>query len=156
MLGSRASGKGEFDQLKKNKNLDQGEKYYFQMINEKTSSLFKASCVLGGLLSDSGPREINGLARFGKLLGIAFQINDDLLDIDIGESQDIGKPVGNDLRQGNLTLPVIYALKNKEFKKTASQILENKPLTEQNIEKILKMIDSTRAADIARAKFKTI
>jgi len=144
--------RGEFDQLKQNQKLDQGESYYFDMIDKKTSSLFKACCVLGGILSDSSPGEINSLGKFGKLLGIAFQINDDLLDIDVKESQDIGKPIGNDLRQGNLTLPVIYALKNRQFRQEAAKIWGCQPLSESNISKILTMIKHTQAVDITRAK----
>lgn len=74
--------KGEFDQIETKKNLRQGEEMYFRKINEKTSSLFKVSCALGGILSGSSGKEIENMRKFGQYLGISFQINDDLLDMD--------------------------------------------------------------------------
>jgi len=146
--------KGEFDQLKKHKKLDQDENYYFNMINEKTSSLFKVSCALGAILSDSTEQDVENLRRFGQLVGIAFQINDDLLDIGLNRAGSIGKPIGNDIKQGNITLPVIYALKDPKFKNSVKKIMGRSDINEQNIQKILAMINQTGAVNTAKQKFK--
>ncbi len=145
--------KGEFDQLKKHKKLSQDENYYFNTINEKTSSLFKASCALGGIISDSSEQDIESLRKFGQFLGTAFQINDDLLDIGLNRKQNIGKPIGNDIRQGNMTLPLIYALKDPKFRKSAKTILKKKEISEKETCLILDLVGQTDAADSAREKF---
>ncbi len=145
--------KGEFDQLKKHKKINQSEKAYFNMINEKTSSLFKVSCVLGGMLSGSSEADIANLREFGQLLGTAFQINDDLLDIGVNRKKDIGKPIGNDIKQGNITLPVIYALKDPGFRKASKGILGKKYISEDEIEWILDMVRTTGAVKTAQEKF---
>ncbi len=144
--------RGEFDQLKKHKNLDQDENYYFSMISKKTSSLFKGSCALGGLLSGAGRKETKKLSEFGRLLGIAFQINDDLLDVDKSMSRNIGKPVGNDIRQGNITLPIIYALKDKKAKKHLEKVLGKDDLSNDDIREALELVNNTDAVDVAKAK----
>ncbi len=145
--------KGEFDQLKKHKKRNQDEDYYFQMINEKTSSLFKASCALGGILSDSSQEDIQSLRRFGQLLGTAFQINDDLLDIGINRKKNLGKPIGNDIRQGNVTLPIIYALRDPWFRKSVHRLLGNTDMSEENIGLILDLVGRTDAVETTKKEF---
>ncbi|MGM0365149.1 MAG: polyprenyl synthetase family protein [Actinomycetota bacterium] len=147
--------KGEFNQLKKHKKLNQDEDYYFNMINEKTSSLFKASCALGGMLSGSTKADIDKLRSFGQLLGTAFQINDDLLDIGVNRKGSIGKPIGNDIRQENVTLPVIYALKDPELKDSVKRILGKANKSEKDISLMLDMINRTGAVNTAKAKFES-
>ncbi len=144
---------GEFDQLKTRSLLEQSEEIYLKKINEKTSSLFKLSCVLGGVLSDSKKDDIEKMRKFGGLLGLAFQINDDLIDINIYKSADkIDKPVGNDLKQGNITLPVIYALKDKKIGSDLRELLELDNFSEQNIYTILKLINGSKAIEAVREK----
>lgn len=145
--------RGEFDQLKKYKDLRQDEGYYFEMIGEKTSSLFKLSCLLGGMLSGSSKSEINKLADFGWLLGIAFQINDDLLDMGVEGPFKIGKPIGNDLRQGNVTLPIIYALQDKKIRNALKNYLRKDNLREDEVVKSIELIKNTNAIDFSRDKF---
>ncbi len=145
--------RGEFDQLKKHKDLNQDQKYYFSMIGKKTSSLFRLSCLLGGILSGSSKEEIKKLGEFGRLLGIAFQINDDLLDIDIEGPLKIGKPIGNDIRQGNITLPIIYALKNKKAGDVLKNIIGKNNLKRAEVKKALQSIKDTNAIEIVKDKF---
>jgi len=147
--------RGEFDQIKTKKELKQGERIYLKKINEKTSSLFKVSCALGGILSGSARAEVEKMRRFGQYLGISFQINDDLLDMDGRKlSQNIGKPTGNDIRQGNITLPVIYALRNRRFKKEIRDLFTKEEINNKDINKLLTMIPETDAIEHARSRLK--
>jgi len=147
--------RGEFDQIKTKKELGQGERVYLKKINEKTSSLFKVSCALGGILSGSARAEVEKMRRFGQYLGISFQINDDLLDMDGRKiSQNIGKPTGNDIRQGNITLPIIYALRNRRFKKEIRNLFTKEEINNKDINKLLTMIQETDAIEHARSRLK--
>jgi octaprenyl-diphosphate synthase len=86
---------------------------YFTMINKKTASLYALACEVGALLGGGSEQEVQNLASFGNDVGMAFQITDDLLDF-IGDEETLGKPVGNDIREKKLTLPIIRALRNCE------------------------------------------
>lgn len=89
------------------------ESIYYDIIRKKTASLFSACAEIGALLSSDNEGYIYTMKRFGMLLGICFQIKDDIFDYD--DAHDTGKPAGNDMREGKLTLPVIYAAsKNHE------------------------------------------
>ncbi|MCL4417468.1 MAG: polyprenyl synthetase family protein [Actinobacteria bacterium] len=146
--------KGEFGQLKTKRNLNQSEEVYFEKIKEKTASLFKTSCILGGMLSKSSQKDIDNMRDFGEYVGISFQINDDLIDIDLGNSAiKVGKPVGNDLKQGDITLPLIYALKNNRFKKIAESILCQDNINDDDIKIVFEMLMQTGAIETARNKF---
>jgi octaprenyl-diphosphate synthase len=89
--------------------LDMREDEYLLLIEEKTASLIAASCKLGAMLA--GARDVEPIARYGRNVGLAFQITDDLFDY-MGDEFIVGKPVGNDLREGKVTLPLIAALRN--------------------------------------------
>lgn len=89
--------------------LDMREDEYMLLIGEKTASLIEASCELGALLA--GAADVEPIARYGRFVGLAFQITDDLFDY-LGDASVVGKPVGNDLREGKVTLPLIAALRN--------------------------------------------
>jgi heptaprenyl diphosphate synthase len=145
---------GEFDQIKTKKILDQSEATYIEKINEKTSSLFKLSCVLGGILSGSSDDDIENLRKIGGYLGIAFQINDDLIDININKPKEkLDKPMGNDIRQGNVTLPLIYALKNKNFKEKIESLIDNsEAIDDDRAKRIISMIYETDAIKLSRQK----
>jgi octaprenyl-diphosphate synthase len=82
---------------------------YFEAIEGKTAGMFWLAANLGGLLGGADPEAKSALARYGESLGVAYQIIDDLLDL-AGDPEDTGKSHGNDLKNGNYTLPVIYAL----------------------------------------------
>ncbi len=147
--------RGEFDQIKTKKELGQGERVYLKKINEKTSSLFKVSCVLGGMLSGSRRTEVEKMRRFGQFLGISFQINDDLLDMDEKKiSQNIGKPTGNDIRQGNITLPIIYAIRNRRFKKEIRDLFTKEEINNEDINRLLTVLSETDAIEHARSRLK--
>lgn len=100
---------GEMRQLTAYEALDFSEEDYYRLISAKTASLMKASCEMGASLGDRGYRE--ALGDFGHSLGMAFQVADDILDYE-GSQEETGKPVGHDLRERKVTLPLVGALKN--------------------------------------------
>ncbi|WP_106767977.1 polyprenyl synthetase family protein [Paenibacillus faecalis] len=106
---------GEMEQIRDFFNCDQSVRRYLLRIRRKTSILIAVSCQLGAMAAGA-PRVVsNNLYRFGYNVGMAFQIQDDLLDL-CGTEKQIGKPPGSDIRQGNITLPVIYALQESEIR----------------------------------------
>ena len=104
---------GEIDQvdIARNHNIDEGT--YMDIIRAKTASLFECCAVVGGYANDAPQTAIDELRRFARLLGICFQIKDDTFDY--YHDPIIGKPTGNDLREGKVTLPLIYALRRDDL-----------------------------------------
>ncbi len=101
---------GELLGIERSKDYWMEEEVYFRLIADKTASLIAAACQLGAVSATDNAEEIAAMREFGENLGIAFQIRDDLLDI-LGKEKTTGKPLGNDLRDNKVTLPLIYALK---------------------------------------------
>ncbi|MBA4495600.1 polyprenyl synthetase family protein [Paenactinomyces guangxiensis] len=100
---------GEIEQIKDLYNSDQSLRRYLHRIKRKTALLMAVSCQLGALVSGAVPEIVRNLNAYGYYVGMAFQLTDDVLDL-TGEEETLGKPAGSDLRQGNVTLPVIYSL----------------------------------------------
>lgn len=100
---------GEVLQLQALGNLNLTRDAYVEIARKKTASLFAASAQCGAVMGGGNPREIAGLQSFGELFGIAFQMKDDLLDMTADE-RSLGKPVGNDLTERKMTIPLIEAL----------------------------------------------
>lgn len=101
---------GELCQVLQRGNLDLSEEEYFDIIDGKTAELTACCCHLGALYSGAPPEVVQALVRYGRGVGLAFQIADDLLDL-IGEEKTTGKSLGTDLEQQKLTLPLIYLLR---------------------------------------------
>ena len=104
----RTLSDGEILQLSNISNRDISEDVYYNIIKGKTAALFEACASIGALASGATDEEIEAAARFVQNLGIVFQIRDDIFDY--YDSADIGKPTGNDMAEGKLTLPAIYAV----------------------------------------------
>jgi octaprenyl-diphosphate synthase len=111
---------GEFLQIANADNLNQSEKDYFSVINGKTALFIGAVCETGGIFSGADEKQIQALRLYGANLGLAFQIQDDLLDY-LGDSALTGKNVGNDFIEGKMTLPLIHTLQTAD--KTESGFL---------------------------------
>ena len=109
----RTLSNGEILQLTNIQNQDFSEEVYYQVINQKTAALFEACAGIGALSVGADEEVVEEAKRFGQNLGIIFQIRDDIFDY--YDSPEIGKPTGNDMAEGKLTLPVIYALNNSSF-----------------------------------------
>lgn len=122
-LGKHLS-QGEIIQLSNTQQSDFSESSYFDVIRLKTASLFSSAARLGALSVGVGEEIVNRMNRMGEIIGICFQIRDDIFDY---FSSDIGKPTGNDMLEGKLTLPVLYALNhsgNAEMQALALKVRE--------------------------------
>ncbi len=106
----RTLSDGEILQLTNIRNQDLSEAVYFEVIKRKTAALFEACATVGAVSVGASDEIVNAAKHFGQNLGIIFQIRDDIFDY--YDSVEIGKPTGNDMLEGKLTLPVIYALNN--------------------------------------------
>lgn len=111
ILSDAAQGlsNGELLQLSNIDNNILSEKTYFDIIRNKTATLFAACAQSGTMIAGAGEKDIENMRMFGELVGMCFQIKDDIFDI---QNDDIGKPTNNDMREGKLTLPTIYALQH--------------------------------------------
>ena len=140
---------GEVLQLLSIKNANVSQIEYFEVIERKTACLFKAACQIAGILAESNKNVINGLGSFGMHLGNAFQIIDDTLDYE-SNSSVIGKEVGDDLSEGKVTLPMIYALENTKGseKATLSNAITN--ADSSNIDNIINILLSVNAFEYSR------
>ena len=103
---------GEVLQLSNISNQEVSEDVYYQVIDQKTAVLFESCCILGAISVGASDEMIEKSAKFGHNVGMIFQIRDDIFDY--YDSPEIGKPTGNDMLEGKLTLPVIYALTHHE------------------------------------------
>lgn len=106
----RTLASGEILQLSNISNQGISEDVYFKVIKQKTAALFEACCAIGALSSGASSGDIEKAKKFGQNLGTIFQIRDDIFDY--YDSPDIGKPTGNDMAEGKLTLPVIHVVNN--------------------------------------------
>lgn len=104
----RTLSDGEILQLSNIQRFDFSEEVYFDVIKQKTAALFEACATIGALSTGASEEEVEAARLFGQQLGIIFQIRDDIFDY--YDSKEIGKPTGNDMAEGKLTLPVLYAL----------------------------------------------
>jgi octaprenyl-diphosphate synthase len=109
----RTLAAGEILQLSNISNQEISEEIYYQVIDKKTAVLFEACAGLGAISVGVSDEEVEKAKKFGHNIGMIFQIRDDIFDY--YDSKEIGKPTGNDMTEGKLTLPVIYALKNSGF-----------------------------------------
>lgn len=113
---------GELMQTRKTRKLDIREEEYFRIISDKTASLISACCEIGALSATDDAEILAALRNYGEMVGIAFQIRDDIFDYTATDDA-IGKPTGNDLQERKLTLPLIHAL-NKASRREARGILK--------------------------------
>lgn len=115
---------GELLQIEKSRKLNLDEQIYYNIINGKTASLLASACAAGASSTFTDKVNVERIELFGKKVGMAFQIKDDLFDYG---NENIGKPTGNDIKERKLTLPLIYTLNHcdKSLKKKLIYILKN-------------------------------
>lgn len=138
----RTLSNGELLQLSNIQNQAISEDVYYAIIKRKTAALFEACAAIGALSTDVAEDIVEKAKKFGQDLGIAFQIRDDIFDY--YEDAQIGKPTGNDMAEGKLTLPVIYALNstgNKEMTEIALKVKAH----EVSKEEIARLVEFTKA-----------
>ena len=141
LLG-RTLSNGEILQLTNIQNTEFSEDIYYDVIKMKTAALFEACCEVGTLSVNATEKEIEKAKEFGRNLGIIFQIRDDIFDY--YDSKEIGKPTGNDMAEGKLTLPVLYALNSThdtEMKAIAMKVKSG----DVTHEEIRRLVDFTKA-----------
>lgn len=134
---------GEINQLFSSR-CNVSKENYFQRIYEKTSSLFQTSSLSAAILSNGSVDQINALKNYGYSLGMAFQIIDDLLDYTSDESI-LGKPVGSDLREGLITMPMIYYIESHPNDPVVIALQEHKCITKES--EFQRIISSIRNSD---------
>lgn len=126
------------------------ESEYMEMVSRKTGALMEASTKVGALLGGGKPREVGALARYGRLIGMAFQIQDDMLGV-AGEQEKFGKPVGSDIREGKRTLIAVRALKTASRGDRAELLrtLGNEDASKAEIRRAISILRKTGAIDYA-------
>jgi octaprenyl-diphosphate synthase len=143
---------GEILQLKHARKFDITEEKYFDIIEKKTASLISSCCACGALSVTNNPEHIETLKLFGKYVGIAFQIKDDLLDLT--PRGITGKPAGNDLKEKKFTLPLIHALNtcSKEERRKMISLVKKNKTNSANINKLIDFINRQQGLAYANDK----
>ena len=140
---------GEIQQIRSSHDVTQSHKDYYYRIRRKTALLLGLSCKLGAMTSNANTRQVWLMSTYGQCLGIAFQIVDDILDI-IANPKVLGKPVGGDIRQGIITLPMIYALKDSQYSDRLRTLLSKKEKSDNDIEEAARLIKDSGGIDKSR------
>lgn len=135
LLGQKLA-EGELNQYSLVDEVIVDEEEYFKVIELKTASLLEACARIGAITSGANSEKVEIFGKIGNILGIVFQICDDIFDY---FNNDIGKPTGNDIREGKITLPLIYALKNapEADSENMMQIINARDFSTENIEKLI-------------------
>ncbi|MFC4352967.1 polyprenyl synthetase family protein [Fodinicurvata halophila] len=145
---------GEVHQLMTANDTETDETAYLEVVRAKTASLFAASCQVGAQVAERPEAEEEALRRFGESLGMAFQLVDDILDYTAEEDPKLGKSVGDDFREGKITLPVILAFqRGEEAEKTFwRRCLEDQDLRDGDLEHALGLLALHNALEDAKTR----
>ncbi len=145
---------GELLQIEKARKLDITEEVYFDIIKQKTATLIASCCAVGAASSDSGEHQIQLWHTFGENVGMAFQIKDDLFDYG---TQEIGKPLGIDIKEKKMTLPLIYALNNAGWseKRHIINIIKNKSHKPEKVQEVIEFVKKSGGMEYAIERMKT-
>ncbi len=144
---------GEIRQRANARDLSMSKEDYLAIIQQNTAGFFSAGARVGALLGGGSPEQIAALSEYGRHLGIAFQIVDDILDV-VGDEATLGKPIGSDVREGNVTLLIQHALNNGNAtaKKELANIVRVGPKSDEDVRRALDIIASSGAVEEARAR----
>ena len=147
----REMSEGELLQIEKARLLDITENVYYEIIRQKTATLIAACCSLGAASVAQNSDHIEKMHRFGQLIGIAFQIKDDLFDY--GENR-IGKPTGIDIKERKMTLPLIYTLNNvsKEQRKWLINSIKNHNRNKERVKQVIAFVKQQGGLEYAIQK----
>lgn len=146
----RRMSEGELLQIQKSKEIDLSEDIYFKIISNKTASLMATCCEIGAISASVDEKLPLKMREFGELIGTAFQIRDDIFDFNTKNSL-IGKPVGNDLKEKKMTLPLIYALKQvpKKDAKEYIALIKKGSIKKSDITKVISFVKDNGGLDYA-------
>lgn len=147
----RNLAEGELNQYALANEIMIDEERYLDVIDKKTASLLYACTKIGAITGGASRDVIESFGLVGKYMGMAFQIQDDIFDY---SSNDVGKPTGNDIREGKITLPLIYALRNssEEKFKDMMSIIESQDYTPSNIDTLLSFAKDSGGIEYAEEK----
>jgi octaprenyl-diphosphate synthase len=146
----REMAEGELMQMEKARRLDIHEAVYFEIIRQKTASLIAAACCAGAVSTANGDASIEQkMWLFGEKTGMAFQIRDDLFDFG---DDDVGKPLGIDIKEKKMTLPLIYALANAErsVRRSMINIVKNESHKQEKVAEVIDFVRKSGGLDYAR------
>lgn len=135
---------GEIEQIKEKFKFDQNLRHYLRRIKRKTALLIASSCQLGAIAAGAEEKIHRHLFRFGYYVGMSYQIIDDVLDFTSTEEK-LGKPAGGDLRQGNITLPVLFAMENEEIRSEIIEAHEN--ISDTEMDRLIGLIKASGAIE---------
>ena len=147
---------GEIDQVDIARNRSIDEAIYMNIIRDKTASLFECCAAVGGYANDAAPEAIDEMKHFARLLGLCFQIKDDTFDY--YHNPIIGKPTGNDLREGKITLPLIYALGRTDLPEHDEmlQLVKKENLSSEDIDRLINFAKEAGGIDYAYQTMKRL
>jgi octaprenyl-diphosphate synthase len=142
---------GELLQIEKARRLDIDEKVYYDVIRQKTASLIASCCACGAASAGANDEIIEKMRLFGEKVGIAFQIKDDLFDFG---TDDVGKPLGIDIKEKKITLPLIYALNNASSseKKRIINLVKNHNEEAEKVTEIISFVRNGGGMDYAKSQ----
>lgn len=145
---------GEIKQLETAREVILDEERYMQVIRKKTAVLLSACTEIGAITAGADAETVNRFRAFGENLGYAFQIKDDIFDY--FREANIGKPTGNDIREGKVTLPLLFALEHCPGRVRAAccETLRNKDFTEENIDSLIRLAKEHKGIEYAEEKMR--
>ena len=145
---------GELLQIEKARRLDIDEKIYFDVIRQKTASLIASCCACGATSAGADDATVEKMRQFGEKIGIAFQIKDDVFDFG---TDDVGKPLGIDIKEKKITLTLIYALNKASYleKKRIINLVKNHNDEPSKIAEIIRFVHSKGGISYAEQKMQT-
>lgn len=147
----RCLAEGELNQLFLAKDIILDEAEYFEVIKKKTASLLSVCMKVGAMSVNASEELVNRFEQLGELLGICFQLKDDIFDY---YDNNVGKPTGNDIKEGKVTLPLLYSLKNTKGKEQEDlmEIILKSDFSNVNIERLLRFAKDNGGIDYAYSK----
>lgn len=147
----REMSEGELLQMEKARRLDISEEIYLNIIRQKTASLIASCCAVGASSGGAEPEAVETMRLFGEKIGMAFQIKDDLFDFG---DDEIGKPVGIDIREKKMTLPLIKALTDTDWstRNKIIGIVRNESTKPEKVKEVIRFVKASGGIDYARAK----
>lgn len=140
----REMSEGELLQIEKARRLDIDEAVYYEIIRQKTATLIASCCAVGAASAGSNETQIAHMKEFGQLIGIAFQIKDDLFDYELNNKT--GKPTGIDIKESKMTLPLIYALSvsDSSEKRNIINIIKNHNTNDAKVKEVLDFVNDKK------------
>jgi len=146
----REMAEGELLQMEKARRLDIEESVYYEIIRQKTASLIAAACCAGAVSTVDGNEELEARMKlFGEKMGMAFQIRDDLFDFG---DDDVGKPLGIDIKEKKMTLPLIYALNNAGWleRRRIINIVKNQSHKSEKVAEVIRFVRESGGIEYTR------